>query len=90
MYVTNRAQFAPVTTGLRIIKTIHNLYQHNFGWRQPPYEFEKEKMPFDILIGNQWVRKAIENKTSVKAIEKQWQADLAKFKRLRKKYLLYK
>jgi uncharacterized protein YbbC (DUF1343 family) len=90
MYVTNRAQFAPVTTGLQIIKTIHNLYRDDFCWRQPPYEFEKEKMPFDILIGNSSVRKAIENNASIRTIEQQWQTGLAKFKRLRKKYLLYK
>lgn len=90
MYVTNRAQFAPVTAGLQIIKTIHNLYGNDFCWRQPPYEFEKKKMPFDILIGNSSVRRAIENNASIRTIEQQWQTGLTKFKRLRKKYLLYK
>jgi uncharacterized protein YbbC (DUF1343 family) len=30
-----------------------------FAWRQPPYEYEFEKMPFDILIGNGEVRRSL-------------------------------
>ena len=89
VYVTNRRTFDPILTGLHIIKTIHDMYPGDFQWRRPPYEYEKEKMPFDILIGNQWVRKDIQTKKSIKAIEKKWQADLLRFKKLRKKYLLY-
>jgi uncharacterized protein YbbC (DUF1343 family) len=89
MYVTDRKRFDPVLAGLQVIKTIHDLYQDDFHWRQPPYEFEREKMPFDILIGNAWVRKELENNTSINTLVKKWQADLIRFKRLRNKYLLY-
>ncbi len=30
-----------------------------FAWRQPPYEYEFDRMPFDILIGNGEVRKML-------------------------------
>lgn len=30
-----------------------------FAWRQPPYEYEFDRMPFDILIGNGEVRKGL-------------------------------
>jgi len=89
IHVTNRRQFAPVTTGIQIIKQIYQLYPDKFQWRQPPYEFEKKKMPFDILIGNDWVRKEIEKHTSIHSIERQWHPELLKFRRLRSKYLLY-
>jgi uncharacterized protein YbbC (DUF1343 family) len=46
-------------------------------------------MPFDILIGNDWVRKDIEKQRSINAIQRKWQADLVRFRQLRKKYLLY-
>jgi uncharacterized protein YbbC (DUF1343 family) len=89
IYVTDFKKFDAITTGLTIIKTIKNLYPKEFTWQKPPYEFEKRKMPFDILIGNSWIRKAIENNRTIKSIKKKWQKDLQKFKRIRKNYLLY-
>ena len=31
-----------------------------FAWRQPPYEYEYEKLPIDILFGNSWARRLFE------------------------------
>jgi len=89
IHYTNLHQFNPVTTGLHVIKAIHDLYPGDFQWRQPPYEFEKKKMPFDILAGNSWIRKAIEKKRSVSAIQEKWRAELNSFKKIREQYLLY-
>jgi uncharacterized protein YbbC (DUF1343 family) len=89
VYVTREKVFDPITTGLEIITAIRYLYLKHFEWRKPPYEFEKKRMPFDILIGNAWVRDAIENNDTVAAIKKKWQGGLKQFKNRRKKYLLY-
>jgi uncharacterized protein YbbC (DUF1343 family) len=89
IYVKNHDEFDPLTCGLQIIQTIRRLYPEDFSWRRPPYEFEKKKMPFDILIGNSWVREEIEKGTEIQKIHKRWQAELKRFKEMRKKYLLY-
>ena len=89
IYVENCNTFNPVTTGLKIIRSIKKLFPRKFRWRKPPYEFEREKMPFDILIGNSWIRKAIDNATTTNTIQKRWQPDLKKFKKIRNKHLLY-
>jgi uncharacterized protein YbbC (DUF1343 family) len=47
-------------------------------------------MPFDILIGNSWVRETLERHRPVAEIERRWQKGLRGFVELRKKYLLYK
>jgi uncharacterized protein YbbC (DUF1343 family) len=44
---------------------------------------------FDKLAGNSQLRKQIENHVSEKEIRKSWGKDLLKFKKIRKKYLLY-
>ena len=44
---------------------------------------------FDKLAGSDVLRKQIINGVSEKEIRKSWQADLKKFKAIRKKYLLY-
>jgi uncharacterized protein YbbC (DUF1343 family) len=90
IYVRNRKKFNSVVTGLTIIKTIKNLYPKKFAWREPPYEFEKKKLPFDILIGNAWVREAMIRTESIVAIRKKWITGLTEFKKAREKYLLYK
>lgn len=89
IHVLNRKKFNPVTTGIEIIKTVRNMYPRHFKWRRPPYEFEKKKMPFDILVGNEWIRKSIETNKSVSSMTVKWQRDLHSFARRRKKYLLY-
>jgi len=89
VYVKNRREFDPLIAGLQIIQTVHRLFPKDFSWRQPPYEFEKKKLPFDILIGNSWVRKDIEKGTKVHTIRKKWQAELDRFLTMRKKHLLY-
>ena len=89
VHVTNHRKHNPFITGLQIIKNIHDMYHDDFQWRQPPYEYEREKLPFDILIGNQWLREDIKNRKSMRTMEKKWQGDLLKFKKSRKKYLLY-
>lgn len=89
VYVTDLKTFDPVCLGLEIVSTIRNLYPKNFAWRRPPYEFEKKKMPFDILIGNSWIREAIEKGRPVSLMKRRWSKDLELFKRMRKRYLFY-
>ncbi|UCD19860.1 MAG: DUF1343 domain-containing protein [candidate division WOR-3 bacterium] len=87
--VTNRHRFDPLICGLEIVHTIRQLYPKRFSWRQPPYEFEKKRMPFDILLGNSWVRQEIEEGTSIEKISRRWMTELREFRTMRKKYLLY-
>ena len=90
IYIEDIKKFRSVKTGLEIIKIIKTLYPHKFRWRKPPYEFEKKKLPFDILIGNSWIREAIDSKISISLIKKKWQKNLNRFKKIRKRYLLYR
>jgi uncharacterized protein YbbC (DUF1343 family) len=46
-------------------------------------------MPIDILCGTDAIRKAIEKKTPLAAIERAWQPDLERWKRRRAAYLMY-
>ncbi len=89
MYVTNRKRFNPVTAGLEIVRLIKEHYPRAFRWRTPPYEFEKMRPPFDILIGNDWIRKSINAKKTVSWMKAQWQTDVQLFEKRRKNYLLY-
>ena len=51
LHVLDRKQFAPVMTALEILKTIRELWPDSFAWKIPPYEYEYDKLPIEILCG---------------------------------------
>lgn len=51
IHVVDRNAFQPFRTGVETIKQIRKMYGEQFQWKQPPYEYEKEKLPIEILIG---------------------------------------
>jgi uncharacterized protein YbbC (DUF1343 family) len=86
IHVTDRHAFKPVETGLSIVKTIHDLYPGQFAFSQ---ENSQGVSYFDQLIGNGWVRQAIEDGMSVDEMKQKWEKDVEAFMKIRKKYLLY-
>ena len=59
--VTNAVTFRPYRTTLALIATVASLWPEDFQWILPPYEYETEKMPVDIVTGSDAVRQAIES-----------------------------
>ena len=51
MHVTDRIAFQPLRTGVELIGTARELYPEAFAWKPPPYEYETEKLPIEILLG---------------------------------------
>jgi len=51
IHVLDRERFRPFETGVEIIRRIRKLYPDSFAWKQPPYEYEREKLPIEILLG---------------------------------------
>ena len=61
-----------------------------FGFKAPPYEYENELMPFDILSGSEKWREMLEKDLeSPLEIEKMWLEGEQEWLERRKKYLLY-
>jgi len=90
IHVIDREKFKPFKTGIAVMKSIHDICPDQFSWKQPPYEYETEKMPVDILAGTDKLRKDIENAEDIERMEERWQEECLQFSRYyRKKYLLY-
>ena len=51
LHVLDRDAFQPFQTGVEIIRAIRKLYPEQFAWKQPPYEYEEEKLPIEVLLG---------------------------------------
>ena len=89
IHVTDRQAFRPVLTGAALIQMFRRFDTGKFAWRQPPYEYEKEKLPIDILAGSSTLREQIEGGLAPQAIADTWRADEDTFRRARAPYLLY-
>lgn len=89
LQVSDRDSFRPYRTTLALIQALLELYPQDFQWKQPPYEYEQERMPIDLLIGDPVVRAALEAGTPVQELESSWENGLEEFKKIREGYLLY-
>jgi uncharacterized protein YbbC (DUF1343 family) len=89
IHVTDRRAFKPVLTGAALIQMFRRFDPQNFAWRQPPYEYEHDKLPIDILAGSDVLRRQIESDLTPQAIADSWREDEEEFRRVRKPFLLY-
>jgi uncharacterized protein YbbC (DUF1343 family) len=89
IHVTDRKAFEPVITGVAVVKTAHDMYGEQFRWKDPPYEYEYERNPFDVIAGTSKLREAIERGDSLEDIRSSWEVPLAEFLALRERFLLY-
>ena len=58
IHVIDREAFEPVITGVAIVKTAFDMYGENFRWKDPPYEYEYDRNPFDLIAGTPALRAA--------------------------------
>ncbi len=89
IHVTDAARFKPFAAYLALIAEARRQAPRHFRWRRPPYEFERVRLPMDLLCGGPGIRRAIERGVSLARLETSWRPDLARFARARRPYLLY-
>jgi uncharacterized protein YbbC (DUF1343 family) len=88
MHVLDRQAFRPVQASVELIDEFRRQNPSRFAWREPPYEYEHEKMPIDILFGSDRLRGAVEGE-EVAALIESWKSDEDRFCRTREPFLLY-
>jgi uncharacterized protein YbbC (DUF1343 family) len=89
IHVLDRAIFRPAETGVALLAAFRAADPSQFAWRPPPYEYEHEKLPIDILAGSSDLRTQIEAGTPAREIARSWEPSVAEFGRVRKQYLAY-
>jgi uncharacterized protein YbbC (DUF1343 family) len=89
VHVTDRRRFPAFLAYLLLIHHARRQDPERFAWRDPPYEYEQVKRPFDILCGTDRIRLAIESGVSPKRLAAGWARQAAAFRRRRASYLLY-
>jgi uncharacterized protein YbbC (DUF1343 family) len=89
IHVRDRLAFRPVLTGIAIIEEIRAADPSSFAWKPPPYEYEHDKVPIDVIAGAASFRQAIDAGDRAEQIAGRWQASVAAFRSLQQRYLLY-
>jgi uncharacterized protein YbbC (DUF1343 family) len=89
IHVLDRKIFKPVLTGAALIDQIRAAGPKDFSWRKPPYEYELDKEPIDILAGSPAFRLAIDAGTRAEDLVPIWTRDSEPFEEVRREYLRY-
>lgn len=89
IHVTDRQRFEPVRTAVDMLDELRIEDAAHFAWRDPPYEYEADKPPIDILYGSDQLRRRIDAGEGAAAIVSSWRPDEEAFRIRREKYLLY-
>ncbi|MEW6266831.1 MAG: DUF1343 domain-containing protein [Thermodesulfobacteriota bacterium] len=85
----DQRSFKPYFTSLTLLEVLLRMYPEYMAWREPPYEYELERRPIDLILGDAVLRIGLEKGVSVKDLERSWQADLKIFMAEREKCLIY-
>lgn len=89
LHVTDPAGFRPFKTSLALLQAILHCHKEAFQWKKPPYEYEYDRSPIDLILGDQQVRLRLEAMEPIDSLEASWQEQLAAYDEMRRKYYLY-
>ena len=89
IHITDRKSFRPYRLGLVLLETFIHVHGDDFRWTPPPYEYEWEKLPIDILLGDGTLRKRLEDGADIKELESGWEQELRAYRSECKDCLLY-
>jgi uncharacterized protein YbbC (DUF1343 family) len=89
IHVLDRRAFEPVRTAVELIHEFWREDPVRFAWKHPPYEYEHERMPIDLLFGSDRLRRAIDAGEGVRALIDSWTTDEDEFRRQREPFLMY-
>lgn len=90
LHVIEPDTFEPYLFSLTFLSIVANLNQEDFEWKQPPYEYEYEKLPIDMIIGDSVIREAVEVGASAQEIKTIWEREECGYREKIERFLLYR
>ena len=89
IHVTDPNEFRPYQTSLHLLQAVILHHRTAFKWKQPPYEYDTQRLPIDLIIGDRSIRERLENLESIDQIIESWQPKLNEFKGISRGFYLY-
>ncbi|MFH1102701.1 MAG: DUF1343 domain-containing protein [Pseudomonadota bacterium] len=89
IHVTDPDLFSPYEASLKIMQAVMLNCGDRFEWKNPPYEYEFEKLPIDLILGDPQIRQSIEKAEPIEDIAESWRKDTEDFRRISRSIYLY-
>lgn len=90
IHVTDPHTFRPYFTSLALLAALVAVHGEDFAWKPPPYEYESDRMPIDLILGDLSLRTRMEAGHDLSQIKEGWLEPLEDFLEWRTPYLLYR
>ncbi|MDR0621282.1 MAG: DUF1343 domain-containing protein [Deltaproteobacteria bacterium] len=81
--------FKPFLTALSILEIILRRWPNEFKLKEPPYEYEFERRPIDLILGRKGLFEALKSGTSAKELCASFSEELKRYRREIKTIKLY-
>ncbi len=88
-HVLDVGSYRPYRTAVALLGCVQQLYPTQFRWLLPPYEYEEEKMPIDILSGGSKLREGLDQGLTARTADDLTALDEAAWYQEVAPYLLY-
>ncbi|MBN1626877.1 MAG: DUF1343 domain-containing protein [Deltaproteobacteria bacterium] len=90
IHILDHAVFRPYLTSICLLMAVIEGHGRDFRWKDPPYEYEFERMPIDLILGDGELREAIGTGEDISKIIGIWDNENRDYVQWRRDFLLYK
>jgi uncharacterized protein YbbC (DUF1343 family) len=89
LHIMDADAYQPYETSLRLLQAVIANHSDSFQWKDPPYEYEFERLPIDLIMGDADIRKRLENLEDPSTLFRSWQPAMEQFGSMSRHYHLY-
>jgi uncharacterized protein YbbC (DUF1343 family) len=79
IHVTDPESYSPYILSLSLYQAIYHTYTDRFAYKQPPYEYEYQRLPMDLILGDRHIRSQIEAGEPLPDMISGWEAPVAEY-----------
>jgi uncharacterized protein YbbC (DUF1343 family) len=89
IHLTDPQIYRPFKTSLTLLQAVVRSHGQKFQWLLPPYEYEFNHLPIEIILGSTNLHLELEAGVAIEELERSWEPQLEEFRQLRRPYLVY-
>ncbi|WP_020588993.1 exo-beta-N-acetylmuramidase NamZ family protein [Desulfobacter curvatus] len=90
IHIIDRDKYKPYLCSIILLQEIMRAHPNEFQFKVPPYEYEFERLPMDLILGSRKLRENLDEMNDPLELEKAWQVSLQVFKQTSQTFYLYK
>lgn len=89
LHVVDRKVYQPYPTSLALLQAVARLWPAEWGLREPPYEYEYERRPMDLILGQKGLVDRVTSGADLSGLVDEWQPEIDDFVEKCRKYYIY-